>query len=248
MIVYVVSGSPASIASCLQGTGVGRDAWMELRTTTRLPPAREKQEQDVVVIDLLYPSPGLCPPNATKDHGRLYVLVVARQQSIPVAWVEFAILGSVELLTIEPNSLKPFAPVAAAVERLRGRAPPPQVAGEVVMRNPCLRDLEDLVSTVLSFPWQIRQPRDLAFRAGIQRSVLRAQCARIGLQRVEHFITLVRWLAFEFLTGTREMSAGRARVVVGISDPSNFRRQLGRLGYYGHAQRPDGNMLSARNR
>lgn len=124
MIVYVVSGSPASIASCLQGTGVGRDAWMELRTTTR----------------------------------------------------------------------------------------------------------------------------DLAFRAGIQRSVLRAQCARIGLQRVEHFITLVRWLAFEFLTGTREMSAGRARVVVGISDPSNFRRQLGRLGYYGHAQRPDGNMLSARNR
>ncbi len=119
------------------------------------------------------------------------------------------------------------------VERLQRRSSPLQVAELVVKQNPRLRDLEDLVGTVLRFSWQVRKPSDLAFRASIQHSILQARCISLGLKRVEHFITLVRWLAFGILTSIERMSARRARLVVGISDPSNFRRQLRRLAYLG---------------
>ena len=93
-------------------------------------------------------------------------------------------------------------------------------------------DTHLLVATVLGHPWRIRDPVDLARTAGVLPESLRIRCEGLHLKRAEHFIILVRWLAFELLTNVERMSARRARLVVGISDPSNFRRQLRRVQYF----------------
>ncbi|HLB38658.1 MAG TPA: hypothetical protein VJL31_18970 [Gemmatimonadales bacterium] len=65
----------------------------------------------------------------------------------------------------------------------------------------------------------------------MSESTLRDRCHELGLKRIEHLITLVRWLAFELLVSAEGMPPKRARIVVGITDRANFRRQLGRLSY-----------------
>jgi len=58
------------------------------------------------------------------------------------------------------------------------------------------------------------------------------------VRRVEHFITLIRWIAFDYLTKNQGMAPREARAVLGITDVSNFKRQCARIQGIGRSAGP----------
>ena len=234
MIVHIVSRAPESLVSLLRATRFGCDMGVEVRGTTHIPALRWRAEQTLVVVDLSDPPAGN-PPPSLQEGSIHYLLVVDRQRPVAFPWVEFAKSETVQLVSITRDSADPFAPLIAALERMDTRLSPRVLTEAIIQREQRLWGLEDLVSAVLSKPWRVRLPTDLAVCVHTSRSRIHMRCEAIGLKRVEHFITLVRCVAFEVLTGIHRMPAKRARVIAGIGDPSNFRRQSSRLRYYTRA-------------
>lgn len=171
----------------------------------------------------------------SSDANIVYVLLAARDQSLPLAWFAFHKSAQVELVTVGPGrDAASQGTLAAILSRLAGLHAPSRIAASVIASEPRLVGLEDLVVAIVSQPWQVRDPADLARAAGCVESSVRERCKLIGLKRTEHFVTLIRWLAFQIMTGKERMSVPRARRLLGISDPSNFRRQLSRARYFSH--------------
>jgi hypothetical protein len=50
----------------------------------------------------------------------------------------------------------------------------------------------------------------------------------LGFQRVEHFMTYVRWVAFEQILAAHRLRPSLASRLAGITDLSNLKRQLSR--------------------
>jgi hypothetical protein len=241
VIVYLVSQNPEPILLAVQNVGVPPSAMVEVRHVLKAPMGRTHHEQSVVVIDLIHPPAGLQPPLYSADGKVFYVLLVARDQSVALPWVEFRRSGTVEFASVDSAGLseRRFRPLVALLSRLTENVGPERLATVLIARNPWLKDCGDLVCTTLAQPWRIRDPIDLARAIGMLESALRVRCEALGLKRIEHFVTLIRWLAFENLTCVEEMSAKRARLVVGIADPSNFRRQLRRVSYFADVRARD---------
>lgn len=232
MIVHVVSSRPWPIVGFIQGTGLYRDTSIQLRTAAGIPLAKRGQEQVVTIVDLSDPPEGIRPPEVSNDQRTLYVLLVNRRHSVPYPWVEFARSESVRLIGFAPDSPDPFAPIGILLERMNCRLSPQRLAQGIAWMEPRLRGLEDLAQALLARPWRTRRPADLAHWAQVTEAELNRRCKAVGLTRVEHFMTLARGLAFEFLTQSEGLLPGRARFLAGISDPSNFRRQRSRLRYF----------------
>jgi hypothetical protein len=107
-----------------------------------------------------------------------------------------------------------------------------RVVEGVIERHPStFAGLEDLIEVLLNDPWGIRKPQDLATTLGIPINVLAVRCRHLGLKRLEHVLTLVRWLAFEQLIGPMGLDVKTALRLVGMRDRSNFRRQWRRAKY-----------------
>ncbi len=240
MILYVVSQNPEPLLFAIERAGVLTGPMLEIRRARRPPTGRQHAERSVAVIDLASSPPDLQPPPCASDAEIRYLLLVARHQVLNIPWVEFCVSRQVELVTVDGGmaSDRKYKPLAGALSRLVGSLNHEQLTAAVVEQNEWLKDCEDLVRAVLADAWRVRDPIDLTRLAGVLPGSLRARCEGLGLTRVEHFITLVRSLAFELLTGVERMSARRARLIVGISDPSNFRRQLRRVRYPSRAGGP----------
>jgi len=230
VIIHVVSNNPGPLVAWLRGAGFSNPC-VDVRATTSMPIVKEGQEQSVVVIDISNAAQSVRPPHSSNGPTMLCVLIVDRQQSVPFPWLEFAASCPVRVVGIQRDSPDPFAPLLSALELINRRRSTGQLAELLVDRHPSLRRAEDIVQVILGQPWRIRRPSDLAFCSHVSESTLRDRCHELGLKRIEHLITLVRWLAFELLVSAEGMPPKRARIVVGITDRANFRRQLGRLSY-----------------
>ncbi|HXF95254.1 MAG TPA: efflux RND transporter periplasmic adaptor subunit [Gemmatimonadales bacterium] len=115
----------------------------------------------------------------------------------------------------------------ALTARLRG-SPTQELADLVLAKEPLLRALKPLVRAVCTEPRDIRRPRDLARACGLPLVALKKRVAEFGFSRVEQFIVCIRLIAYEQAVAQHRLHANIARRLVGIRDPSNFRRQLGR--------------------
>ncbi|NIP94970.1 MAG: hypothetical protein GWO24_16610, partial [Akkermansiaceae bacterium] len=72
----------------------------------------------------------------------------------------------------------------------------------VLDRLPQLKPLAKVVPLVLDHPWEIRHPRDLSEYANIAQAELKERSAEVGAARVEHLMTIIRWVAMEYLINT----------------------------------------------
>ncbi|MDP3911348.1 MAG: efflux RND transporter periplasmic adaptor subunit [Gemmatimonadales bacterium] len=99
----------------------------------------------------------------------------------------------------------------------------------VLARDPGLAPARELTQAVCERPWDIRWPAQLAAAVGRPLRAIKRALHPLGFSRVEHFITFVRWVAFEQLVAVRRLSVSRAKRLAGIADSSNLRRQLARV-------------------
>lgn len=125
----------------------------------------------------------------------------------------------------EPGVLETL--VASALLRWLEGPGPPEISQAIIQRESFLRPVAALVTRICEDPWGVRLPRDLAVTTMNTLGALRTQSRAVGFRRIEHFITVVRMLIYEQAC---RMGAppGIARGLAGITDLSNWRRQLSR--------------------
>jgi hypothetical protein len=155
----------------------------------------------MVVVDLRRSPHDLEPPAADLTVRTQFTVVLHDDESIPAQWINFLRLRRVRLVTAERGSHSIYHRLAKALElRLCGFCE--ELTAALVAENQiALGGLEEVVETLLSDPWGIRSPSDLAAALGTSVQELQARCTHLGLRRLEHLITLIRWLGFEHLTG-----------------------------------------------
>jgi hypothetical protein len=121
-----------------------------------------------------------------------------------------------------------FDAVATALLRRIVGPTGPEIAALVLAREPGLADVAPLVRVVCERAWEVRHPRQLAAALGTRLTTVKRTLAGLGFERVEHFMTYVRWVAFEQITSAHRLRPSHAGRLAGITDLSNLRRQLNR--------------------
>ena len=194
-----------------------------------LPGAKAVHASDIVVIDLddAPDSPdarGLLPLLT-----RLEVWLVAGERAVSPSWLDAMRWPGVKLIHCDgPERATGFDGVATALQRRIEGPGGPEIAALVLAREPGLADVAPLVRVVCERAWEIRHPRQLATALGTRLPALKRTLHALGFQRVEHFMTYVRWVAFEQIVATHRLRAPLASRLAGITDLSNLRRQLDR--------------------
>lgn len=234
LIVYVVSSDPTGLAAVLGPFRQRHGRAVELRFSRRVPQWPSGSEPVVMILDLANPPPGLAPPLPGVTSRCSYIVLARTSQAVALPWVNFLRSDSARLLTLRDGEPEPLARFVSLLERYADGINPTQVVRAVLQLVPQLGGAEDLVQVILEHPWDVRRPRDLRTYACCREATVRRHCDSLGLKRSEHLITLVRAAALEYLTAGGRMTAHRARLLVGIADPSNFRRQARRAAYFRH--------------
>ena len=159
-------------------------------------------------------------------------MVVAESQAVPARVVDALQHSNTHLVVLREADALDFSPVIADLERYVIRpAEPEELVNAIVMSVPILVPLRDLVAIILEHPWRIRRPRDLAIVSRCTFGELKRRCADAGVKRVEHLISLVRWLGLDHLVRLRQVAPWRARLITGVPDRSNLQRQVARARY-----------------
>jgi hypothetical protein len=205
-----------------------------IRHWQTIPPRYAVGPGDLVVLDLA-DSPEPADPERLRvliGHTHLYVVV----GSNPIQPVWLALLASgaqarIPITIVECGPQERSGRYRVLVSRLLGRLRGPsgdELAQLVLQGERFFAPAEALVRMICRDPWGVRRPRDLAAAAGMSDDSLRGSCGNLGFTRVEHFMTAVRIVALELLVRERQSPLPLARRLVGISSPTNARRQLQR--------------------
>ncbi len=228
--VYVVCASPERRRAIAGALRAGRDP-PDVRTLSGTLSRFEQHHNSVLVIDLRDPNP-LEPPESPRTGRRFAVaaviLIATSKQSVPAAWLEVAREANVQLLLTPPANAIDEGRLRNAVAQALERSLDRVVAGVLRRCGKRCEALEDVVRAVLSDPWSIRRPRDVARALTISLAQLRSICEPLGLGRIDYVLTYIRRCAYEFLTFDCHISSARAFEAVGVRDRSNFRRQVRR--------------------
>jgi hypothetical protein len=204
---------------------------VRLRVLETLNDLIEIHPRSIVVLDLLSCRRDQIPLRLDRFRGVELILLLDDTQTVPVGWLDYVAARRVETITTAGGTPTAYSKLAAML-RLRVERRRRGLVPAVVRRLPPPVDkLADLVHHLLRDPWAVRRPRDIAVAAGISYRELKQRCADAGLERTEHLITVVRWLAFEHLTNEEHLDRQRALDAVGVGDRSNFRKQVQRAGY-----------------
>jgi hypothetical protein len=189
-----------------------------------LPGAKAVRSTDILVIDLddapESPDAATLLPLLT----RLEVWLVAGARAVSPGWLEAVRWPGVKLTHGEEG----FDAVATALLRRIVGPSGSEIAALVLAREPGLADVASLVRAVCERAWEVRHPRQLAAALGTRLTTLKRTLSALGFERVEHFMTYVRWVAFEQIMAAHRLRAPLASRLAGITDLSNLRRQLSR--------------------
>ena len=227
-LYFLTSDPSVTAAQCRTALGIGLHV-AEVRVVTRLNEPCSIIPDSLVVIDARKRL--LAEPPALRGADTDILVVVARDTQVPAGWLEFLRRPDVQLVQAGHDADSCFNRLALLL-RPRVAGHQETLIGAVVAGNrELLGRLEREVRAILSDPWGVRTPGDLAACVGTSVEFLGQRCARLGLRRVEHLLTLVRWLAFEHLVSRLGFKTRTALACVGMRDRSNFRRQWRRARY-----------------
>jgi len=212
------------LVSALRPQLAGRSlmCWSRMRNADRLV------EGDVLVVDLTRDPNWLRPSEMPEVPGMVRVFLAVGGTPVDPGWIEVATRTSLRVFVEGLDRQHGcWSDLAGAVCMELDSSPTPSLAALVLERYPEWETAAHMVSAICDHPWQIRHPRDLIRASPLTGPELRALCAGLGFARIEHFITLVRSAALGVLADSRVVGFA-AREIAGISDASNFRRQVRR--------------------
>lgn len=219
--LHVVTPAQSSLTSALEQRLEGH---ARVRQRDTVPRPRELGTGDLVVLDFdAFPQVvDARELHALLEGGRFEVWLVRSDAAAVPAWFDSRRWASVRIVSPAGDEL-----AASILEHLVG-PPAAEIARLVLVRERGLGEVEGLVRAVCERPWDVRHPRQLAKVIDMRFLALKHKLKELGFGRVEHFITYVRWVAFEQLVAVHRLRVPLAQRLAGIKDPSNLRRQLER--------------------
>jgi hypothetical protein len=224
MVVFVVSDN-RGLSSALDRFAERHGSVVEIRQYRRVPrPATN--ERVFAVLDLTSAATRSARLPSTHQGLISYVALVRPGQLLALRWVEFIQDAGAALVKLRPGP-RALVDLLALLERSKDGISPDEIAGAVVEEWKAPQT-HGLLRLIFERPWQVRRTADLESESHMSRDELRAACRSVGFGRVEHFIVEARAVALSYLVATRKLSVGRARTILAIGNPSNFRRLLRR--------------------
>ncbi len=226
--VHVVASARTSLLAGLEER-LARHARVQHHTT--LPSAKTVHSTDILVIDLDNAPESPDAHNLLPLLTRLDVWLVAGERGVGSGWVDAVNWPGVKLTHCDAAERESgFDTVASALLRRIVGPTGPEIAALVLAREPGLagEQIAPMVRVVCERSWELRHPKQLAAAMGQRLLAVKRLLAEIGFERVEHFMTYVRWVAFEQIMAVHRLRAPLASRLAGITDLSNLRRQLSR--------------------
>lgn len=201
-----------------------------VRLHERYPTPGRIGPNDPIVVDLIDPTLLLDRPTGLLPcFAKTHVWLIAGNRPVAPGWLDIARLQAVDLVHCVPgDEERGFRALTTALDQYLEGFSGGRLAALVLLREPGLKLAVPLIQIICSAPWSIRRPSQLARAANTTPRTLKLQCGRLGFRRVEHFITLIRNLAFKQLIEMLGCTPAQASVLSGIADRSNLRRQLRR--------------------
>jgi RND family efflux transporter MFP subunit len=224
--LHVVAPDRSALVAVLEER-LGRHT--RVRHHATLPPVRTLGSADLLVIDLDDGRHSPDPRQLLPLLARLEVWLVYGDCTVSAHWLDAARWPNVHF--VHCDEMERAAGLQSLTASLLQRVAGPssaEIAALVLAREPGLEEVEPLVRAVCEGPWEVRHPAQLAAAAAISLAAVKRTLEALGFDRVEHFITYVRWVVFEQLVGVHRLRVPLARRLAGIGDPSNLRRQMER--------------------
>jgi hypothetical protein len=226
--VHVVASARTSLLVGLEER-LGLHARVQHHTT--LPSAKTVHSTDILVIDLDDSAESPDAHNLLPLLTRLDVWLVAGERGVGAGWLDAVNWPGVKLTHCDAaERTSGFDTVASALLRRIVGPTGPEIAALVLTREPGLagEQIAPMVRVVCERSWELRHPKQLAGAMSVRLPAVKRLLAEIGFERVEHFMTYVRWVAFEQIMAVHRLRAPLASRLAGITDLSNLRRQLSR--------------------
>jgi len=226
--VHVVASARTSLLAGLEER-LAQHARVQHHTT--LPSAKTVHSTDVLVIDLDDAAESPDAHNLLPLLTRLDVWLVAGERGVGSGWADAVNWPGVKLTHCDAAERESgFDTVASALLRRIVGPTGPEIAALVLAREPGLagEQIAPMVRVVCERSWELRHPKQLAAAMGQRLLAVKRLLTEIGFERVEHFMTYVRWVAFEQIMAVHRLRAPLASRLAGITDLSNLRRQLSR--------------------
>ena len=226
--VHVVASARTSLLTGLEER-LGRHARVEHHTS--LPSAKAVHSTDILVIDLDDAAESPDAHNLLPLLTRLDVWLVAGERGVGPGWQDAVRWPGVKLTHCDTGErASGFDTVVAALLRRIVGPTGAEIAALVLAREPGLKgeEIAPMVRVVCERSWELRHPKQLAAALGVRLTALKRSLTELGFERVEHFMTYVRWVAFEQIMAVHRLRAPLAGRLAGITDLSNLRRQMSR--------------------
>jgi membrane fusion protein (multidrug efflux system) len=184
---------------------------------------------DAVVVDLADLPDGVRCDEFRKLVPRAELFAVVGPGSVDAAWLSMVAHPSVRVVQCDETARRDgYAPAVDALAGHLGGPTADELATCVLKEEPRFRGLSELVAAVCRGPGEIRRPADLARAAGVSERVVVGLCGAVGYKRVEHFLCAVRLALHHCLVTRHGKSSSSAWARAGVSDRSNFNRQVAR--------------------
>jgi hypothetical protein len=225
--VHVVASARTSLVAGLEER-LGRHARVQHHTD--LPGAKAVHATDILVVDLDDAPESPDAHNLLPLLTRLEVWLVAGERGVSPSWQDAVRWPGVKLTHCDTaERASGFDTVGSALLRRIVGPSGSEIAALVLASESGLTgDIAAMVRVVCERSWELRHPKQLAAALGMRLPAVKGSLAVLGFERVEHFMTYVRWVAFEQIMAVHGLKAPLASRLAGITDLSNLRRQMSR--------------------
>lgn len=211
------------------------DNTIALRRYQLHPEPGDVSAGDMILVDLDTVPRTLDPVQLGQFSDRAVILGVAGDCDVPPAWLSWAYTRIVHVCQGgAATGVTGSRAVLSAVRRHFLAPHPEQVVRCVTEREPRLRRVGHFVAALYGDPYAVRRPRDLAWATHCSVAVIARQAKVLGFARSEHLLTAIRERVYQSLMDDFQQTRNTARVLAGVKDESNFRKQRRRVSHGVH--------------